>query len=504
MRAKTLAWLLLVVAGLMAPALASAQDIAALERQVTMFTLSNGLRFIVVHRSEAPIFSYVSVAKAGSVDEVPGITGLAHMFEHMAFKGTDVIGTKDFGKERKALELMEERYAAWWNSRLAGADEVTLAALWQQFKDSEAKAGEYVETNQFGSIVERAGGSGLNASTAPDVTTYYYNLPANQLELWAYLESERFMRPVLREFYKERDVVLEERRMRTESSPIGRLIEDYLCTAFKAHPYGAPTVGHHSDLTSFTSQDADAFYRKYYVPGNIVVCLVGDVDPAQVQALAQKYFGSWQAAPIPEPVRTVEPPQSGERRVELRDPGQPFLAVGFHKPGARHPDHAAYQVLTQLLANGRSSRLHQLLVKDQKKAVAVGAITEFPGELYPGLLTVFAVPSKGVTAKECEEVVLDQLERLKEEPVTGDELEGIKTRMKADWVRSVESNTGMANLLASSEVVLGSWKEGLRWLQKIDAVTAADLQRVAKETFTVNNRTVGLIITEEEGSDDAS
>ncbi len=503
MRARAFAGLALGAA-LLAAAAATAQDVAALEKQVTMFTLPNGLRFVVAERHDAPIFSYVAIARVGSVNEVAGITGLAHMFEHMAFKGTETIGTKDYAKEKKSLELMDQRYADWWKAKIGGGDETAVAALWQAFKDAETNASQYVETNEFGSIIEQAGGSGLNASTAPDVTTYFYNLPSNKLELWAYLESDRFMRPVLREFYKERDVVLEERRMRTESSPIGRLIEEFLTIAYKAHPYGMPTVGHHSDLVAFTRVDALEFFKKHYVPGNVVMCLVGDVDPAQVKVLAEKYFSAWAAGPVPEPVRTEEPPQIGERRVEIRDPGQPFLVMGFHKPSARHPDNDAYSMLTELLANGRSSRLHQRLVKEEKKAVAVGAITEFPGELYPGMFIVFVVPSKGVTAKELEAEVLDELQRVQQEPVRAEELEGLKTRMKANWVRSVETNGGMAGLLVTSEVILGDWHQGLRNPKRIDAVTAADLQRIATQMFTETNRTVGLIITTEEGKRDAS
>jgi predicted Zn-dependent peptidase len=503
MHRTVLAGLSTLVAVILLCAPAPAQDIAKLESQVTTFTLDNGLRFLVVERHDAPVFTYYAQVKVGSVNEIIGQTGLAHMFEHMAFKGTTDIGTSNWGKERKALEKVDDAYAAWTQAKIAGASEERLEELWQAFESAQEEARSLVVTNEFGTIVEKAGGAGLNASTQPDVTTYFYSLPSNKLELWAYLESERFQDPVMREFYTERDVVQEERRMRTDSSNIGRLIEEFLAMAYLGHPYGQPTVGHMSDLQSFTRQEAVELYAKYYVPGNIVIGLAGDVDPVEVERLAKKYFGDWPEGPVPEPVRTVEPPQKGERRVAVRDPGQPFLIVGYHKPSINHPDAPTFDVLTSLFANGRSSRLHERLVKDEKKAVAVGAITQIPGRLYPGLFLTFVVPAKGVGALESEAAVLEELARLKSELVGAEELEGTKTRMKADFIRRVQSNTGMIATLVQAELMQGDWRKGLSYPLDIDAVTAEDLQRISQETFVETNRNVGYIITEEE-ADDAS
>ncbi|NNM33420.1 MAG: insulinase family protein [Gemmatimonadetes bacterium] len=482
---------------------AAAQDIDAIKSKVTSFTLDNGLQFIVYENHDAPVFTYFSQVKVGAVNEVPGITGLAHMFEHMAFKGTPDIGTSDYKKEMKLIAKVDETYDAWAAARIAGASEGELETLWEKVAEAQEAAGEPIVTNEFGSIVEKNGGTGLNAYTTPDITGYFYSMPSNKLELWAYLESERFERPVMREFYKERDVVMEERRMRTESSPIGRLIEEFLAASYLGHPYGQPTVGHMSDLQSFTRQDAVDFYEKYYPPSNIVVCLAGDVDPDEVKKLAEKYFGDWKTAPVPEPVRTVEPEQRGERRVTMEDPGQPFYLVAYHKPNSTHPDSPVFDVITELVANGRSSRLHGRLVKEEKKAIQVGAITGIPGEIYPGLLISYAVPSKGVSALECEAAVLEEFERLKTEMVGEAELEGVKTRMKTNWVRGIRSNQGMAGTLLQGALIHGDWEAALNYGVEIDAVSAADIQRIANEYFNTNNRTVGLIVTEE-GADDAS
>jgi len=282
------------------------------------------------------------------------------------------------------------------------------------------------------------------------------------------------------------------------------MIEEFTSTAYKAHPYGQPTVGHMSDLQSFTRQDAIDLYARYYVPGNVVFVLVGDIDPAEVETLAKKYFGKWKVGPVPEPVRTVEPPQIAERRVTLTDPGQPILGIGYHKPEAQHPDDAVFDVMTEILANGRSSRLHQRMVKEDKSAIAVGAFAGYPGVLYPGLVLAFAIPAKDFTAADCEATILSEVEKLKEGDISAEELEGAKTRIKANWIRQVRNNTGLATMLCRSEVILDSWEEGLAYPMQVDAVTLDDLQRVANEYLTTQNRTVGSVVTEEKGADDAS
>jgi predicted Zn-dependent peptidase len=504
MRRALLTWLLVLGVLTQGAVLAHAQDTAALEKSITTFTLDNGLRFIVAERHDAPVFSYVGMAKVGSVNDLPGITGMAHMFEHMAFKGTETIGTSNYSKEKKAIEAVDKAHEVWWKDKLNGASDAELAKAKKAFQDAQDAAREFVVSNEFGKIVEQAGGTGLNASTQSDVTTFYYNLPSNKLELWAYLESQRFEDPVLREFYKERDVVEEERRMRVDSSPFGRLLEEFEAAAYMVHPYGQTGIGCMSDLEAFTRQDAQDFHDKYYVPGNVVFCLVGDVDPDQVKSLAKKYFGSWKAAPVPEPLRTVEPEQLGERTVTIEDPGQPLLVMGYHKPAAKSPDDAAFDVLTEVLANGRSSRLYKRLVKEEKSAVSLGAFTGFPGQLYPGLFLTFVVPAKGFTAAQCEKSVLDELEKAKGGDITAEELAGAKTRLKAQWIRGMRSDTGMGRSLCSAEIVLGSWDRALTYPTEIDAVTLDDLTRLCKTYLIEKNLTVGSIVTEKKGADDAS
>src|ERR1700720_3488451 len=267
-----------------------AQDLKSFEKNVTVRKLANGLTVIYVQRPEAPVFSYATVVNAGNAQEVPGITGLAHMFEHMAFKGSNTVGSTNYEAERTALAKVESAYSAYEVERekTVGHDDAKTAQLEKAWKDALDEAQKYVVPNEFSKIADEAGAVGMNAFTRSDETVYFYSLPANRFELWAYLESERFLHPVFREFYKERDVVTEERRMRTESNPIGRVVEEFLAAAFEAHPYGFPTVGWPSDLKSFSATDAAAFFKKYYVPANMVIAIVGDIKPSEAMPIVEE------------------------------------------------------------------------------------------------------------------------------------------------------------------------------------------------------------------------
>jgi predicted Zn-dependent peptidase len=474
---------------------AAAQDLASFEKRVTVKTLANGLTLLVVERPEAPVFSFFTHVNSGTDRDVPGITGMAHMFEHMAFKGTDRIGTTDFAAEKQALARVEEAYQAYDRERRrpVGRDEAKVAQTEKAWKDAIAEADRYVKANEFGEVIEREGGAGMNAFTSNDETGYFYAMPANRLELWAYLESERFLKPVMREFYKERDVVYEERRMRIESNPIGRLIEQFIATAFTAHPYGQAGVGWPSDLQSFSATDAQRFFETYYVPSNMTVSVVGDVKAPEVVSIVERYFGRLPTRPQPEPLRTVEPPQIAERQVVLYDASQPVYVEGYHKPDARHPDDAVYDVISDLLSSGRTSRLYRSLVRDKKIAAGAGGFGGFPGNKYPNEFIVFAFTTPGHTPQEARDAIRAELKRLENEDVGADELRMVKTRAKANLIRGLDSNTGLAQQLATAQARYGDWRELFRQVDRIDKVTAADIRRVAAGTFQASNRTVGMI-----------
>jgi predicted Zn-dependent peptidase len=479
---------------------AAAQDLASFEKRITVKKLDNGLTLVVCERPLAPVFSFFTHVNVGGAQEVPGITGLAHMFEHMAFKGTDSIGTTDYAAETAALAKVEAAYRAYDSARRrpTGRDEKDVADKEKAFKDAMTEADRYVVKNQFGEIIDREGGVGLNAFTNSDETGYFYSFPANRLELWAYLESERFLKPVFREFYKERDVVMEERRMRTENQPIGKLVEQFLATAFSAHPYQQPVVGHMSDLQAFSATDANAFYKKHYVPSNMVVTVVGDVKTAGVVSLVEKYFGRIKPGPEPEALRTEEPKQFAEKEVVLVDPAQPFYVEGYHKPAATHPDDAIYDAIGDILSNGRVSRLYRSLVRDKKIAAAAAGFNGFPGQKYPNMFVFYAVPLPGKTTGEVKDAIRAEIERLKTEDVGDAELQMVKTRAKASLVRGLGDNSGLAQQLGSYQALYGDWRELFRAVERIDKVTKADVRRVANQVFVPSNRTVGRIETKPE------
>jgi predicted Zn-dependent peptidase len=474
-----------------------AQDMASFEKRITVKKLDNGLTLVVLERPEAPVFSFFTIVDSGSVQDPKGETGLAHMFEHMAFKGTETIGSKNWPAEKAALEKVERTYAAYREEKYkeGGGDPNQVKELEKAWKDAVAEAQQYVVVNKFEELLESNGAKGVNAFTSYDETAYHYSLPSNRLELWAYLESERFLHPVMREFYKERDVVIEERRMRTDSSPNGRLFEQFLASAFGTFPYHRPTVGWFSDLNYFSATDATNFFKQNYVPSNMVVAVVGDVKPAEVVPVVEKYFGRLPARPKPEPVHTAEPPQSSEREVALHETAQPLYVEGYHRPNYRDPDDAVYDAITDLMSSGRTSRLFRSLVRDQKIAAQSAGFTGLPGTKYEHLFAFYAVPLPGHTPDEMRKAIRAEIERLKTTDVTDEELRMVKTRAKANLIRSLADNPGLAQQLGIIQTRYGDWRELFRQVERIEKVTKEDIRRVANKTFQPSNRTVGIIET---------
>jgi len=480
---------------LLLSAAALAQDVASFEKRITVKKLPNGLTLILCERPEAPVFSFYTLVDAGSVQDPMGATGLAHMFEHMAFKGTDKIGTTDYAAEKPALEKVEVAYAAYLAERdkAVDHDDAKLQQLEKAWKDAIAEADKYVVGNAFGKLVEQNGGEDMNANTSYDETAYHFSLPENRLELWAYLESERFLHPVMREFYKERNVVIEERRMRTDSNPIGRLVEQFVAAAFAAHPYHRPTVGWMADLNSFSATDAQKFFDKYYVPSNMVVAVAGDVKPSEALPILEKYFNRLPARPQPDEVTTTEPPQNAERKVMLRDRSQPLYLEGYHRPDYRSKDDAVFDAITDLLSEGRTSRLYRALVRDKKIASYSAGFSGMPGTKYPHLFAFYAVPLPGHSTQEMADAIHAEIDKLKKEDISDDELKMIKTRSKANLIRGLADNEGLATQLATYQTRYGDWRELFRTVDRIDKVSKADIRRIANEIFVDTNRTVGVI-----------
>ena len=485
----------------------------SLADRVIEHKLANGLTILMVERHQTPVVSINITFGVGGVNEQAGQTGIAHLYEHMAFKGTRTVGTKDYGKEKPLLDelhrvgtLLDERQRALAKRSTPATTEeqAEVEALQKRVADLQAQAGQYVIGNEMALLYQRHGGVGLNASTGKDLTRYTISLPANRLPLWAAIEADRMANPVLREFYKERGVVMEERRLRNDDSPNGLLFETFTSAAFRAHPYGIPTIGWGSDILSLNPEETEAFFKTYYGPNNATIALVGDVNPKEVIGLIENTFGRIPAAPQAPAIVTVEPEQRGERRVEVEFDAEPIVAIGYHKPSLGHPDDEVFDVIDEVLTDGLTSRLQTKLVREKRLAASVGSDANYPGVGAPNLFILTATPLAPHTAAEVEAALYEELDRLKTEPVPAKELEKILNNIDADMVRTLRSNGGLASQLALYQTVAGDWRHVLKSRDRVAAVTAADIQRVAKEYFTKSNRTVGTLVKKPNGKKLAS
>ncbi|MGB6973701.1 MAG: pitrilysin family protein [Terracidiphilus sp.] len=465
------------------------------ENEITVKVLPNGLTLILCDRPDAPVFSYDTFVNAGDVDDPSGSSGLAHMFEHLAFKGTTQIGTKNWPLEKIALVRVEAANNAYEAEYLkpVGRDPKKLEELHKAFLAAEAAAEKYVIPNQFSELAEANGAAGLNAETGLDSTQYFWSMPINRLQLWAWMESSRLADTVPREFYKERSVVMEERRMRTDSNPIGRLLEQFLATAYVAQNYGRSGIGWPSEVSQITATEAMAFHKKYYVASNIVVAIVGDVDAKKDLPMLERYFSRVPGGPQPEDMTTVEPQQFAEKSVIIREATQPFYIEGYHRPSYRSPDDAVYDAIQDIMSNGRVSRLYRSLVEKQQIAAAAAGFSPYPGEKYPSLFAFYAFPLPGHTPAEMRATLHKEIEKLKTTDVTDEELAMFKTRARADLLRGLADNQGLANTLAEYQTRYGDWRQLFLELDRYDKVTKADIRRVANQIFVPSNRTTAEI-----------
>ncbi len=471
------------------------QNLADFEKRVTEFTLANGLHFIVMERHEAPVVSFHLHVDSGTANDPANATSTAHMFEHMIGKGTVSLGTKNWPEEEKALAAVEAAYDKLEEERTKGrrADKAQLERLEAALRIAIEKANSYVDSNAFTKLIDRSGGVGFNASTALDYTNYFYSLPANRTELWFALQAEWTAKPVFREFYKERDVVREERRMRVESSAMGKLMESLLTTSFMSHPY-RNFIGWASDIENLRAKGGAEFHKTYYVPGNMCVGIVGDVNPAEIKRLAEKYFGPIPAGPLPPRLVTVEPKQLGTKRVSVDDPSQPFLMIGYHRPEGTHPDDAALEVLDGVLSGGRTGILYKEMVRDKKLALNAQSGAQFPSGKYPSLFVFFGMPNQGKTADDLEKSWDEIIARIQKDGVDPATVKRVKVNRRASVLRGLDSNSGLAGALASTWMIYGDWRKIFTDIEELEKVTPADVQRVAKTYFIPSNKTVGVTV----------
>lgn len=459
-------------------------------------TLANGMRVLAVRRPGAPTASFVLRFDVGSVNEQPGQTGIAHLLEHLLFKGTTTIGTVDVEAERPLFAAMDAAEDSLLLAPPTGWAEPVEAKLRDRIEEMQEAARAYVVPNEFDRILTENGARDMNATTGYEATSYYVRLPANRAELWFAMEADRMVNPVFREFYTERDVVAEERRTRVDANPSGRLLEEFYAAAYRVYPYGRPVIGHMADIQTHTRAEVAEYHRRFYRPNNAVVAVVGDIDPERMVALAHRYFGAVPPGDAPAPVTVEEPPQRGERRIQVTFEAEPEVLAGWHVPPADHPDAPALDVMARVLAGGRTGRLYRRLVIDEGLATSVSA-TVGPGYRGPRLFIVSAQPLAGATTAELETAIYDELRRLTEEPPTALELARVRNQIEAAEVRRLVSNLGLAFQLAESVGYHGDWKETFRAGAKLGRVTAEEVQRVARRYLTADNRTVAVLVPPE-------
>mgnify|MGYP006277752099 CR=1 FL=1 len=477
-----------------------AQEAVSPPLPVQSHTLTNGLRLLILPRHAAPTVAFVVQYRIGSVNEEPGETGLAHLLEHLLFKGTTTVGTLNYQAEAPILDEMDRVQETLAKVRRGGDtpdDSTRIRMLEGRLEILQEQASALTEPNEFDVILSRNGARGLNASTTSEATTYYVELPANRTELWFVMEGDRMRNPVFREFYTERDVVAEERRLRLETNPGGLLYEAHIGEAFRVHPYGRPVIGTMEDLENLSRRDVREYFRTYYGPNNAVVAIVGDVDPQQTLRWARRYLGTVPRGNSPPPVDVEEPPQEGERRVRVAFEAEPGLRIGWRVPSAFHPDAPALAMLASILTGGRSSRLYQRLVIQDRLATGVTSGTG-PGYLFPRLFSIDASPRFPHSPAAVETAIYQELDRLRDVPPEEVEVQRVRNQLEASAVRRLRSNFGLAIQLAESESLFGDWRHTFEFFRSMESVTPRDIQRVVREYFTPDQRTVAVLARVEE------
>ena len=452
----------------------------------------------MIERHTSPTIAPYILFRAGSVDESDDTRGIAHMLEHMLFKGTKTIGTTNYEKEKEVLAEIDQIGNALDMERAKGsrADATKIAELEAALKKQQERAKEWIVTGEYTEIYTQHGSTGFNAGTSVDYTIYTVELPANKLELWAMLESDRLKNAVLREFYVEREAVKEERRMRVDTQPGGKLYEQFIAAAFTAHPYGIPIIGWPSDIAMLNRRKAAEFFRTYYAPNNSIMVIVGSINPEETIALIDKYFGDMQPQPLPPEVTTKELPQEGERRIEVEFDAEPQLMIGYHKPTLPHFDDYVFDMIGAILSDGRTSRFYKNIV-EEGIAVSADAINGYPGGRYDNLFVISATSRSPHTAADVEGAIYAELEKLKTEPVEEKEFKRILKQIDASFIRGLSSNAGMARQLTYYEGLAGDWRYILGWRENMYTITPEDIMRVAKTYLTKSNRTVATLVKKE-------
>jgi predicted Zn-dependent peptidase len=492
---KKFAFILIIFISMASPGdTASGDDVAGkyfLENVVEK-KLPNGITLLMINRGYSPTLSLRISFRVGSADESYNSIGAAHILEHMLFKGTEKLGTKDFKGEKKILRRIEAVGETLDRLKLGSPGNSAIAELEKELKMLQKMHEEYIIGSPYDRIYTEIGGIGLNASTSKDITGYYIQLPADKIETWAEIESERIQNPVLREYYKERDNIIEERLMRTDSSGNGLLSEAFFAAAFQAHPYRHPVIGWASNIKYMSIHDIRRFYRDHYIPSRMTITIVGKQDTDETCRIVNKYFSNIESRPATEEVKIIEPPQKGEKRVDVFFKSRPFLIMGWKKPAAPDPVDTAFDVISTALGDGKSSRLYKSLVLDKKIASAVYTWNGAPGVRYDNMFLIYAAPAEGVTPEDLEKEIIKEI-NLFRESVTEDELQRVKSINESSFLFMMDSNESIAGTLSYYETVLQNWRYLAGYTDRLNRISGKDVKNAIDTYMTDKNRTVGIL-----------
>jgi len=471
-------------------------DIGAVDtyllKHVVTKKLANGITLIMLNRGYAPTLAFEIAFRVGSVEESYKTAGAAHMLEHMLFKGTDKLGTTDYKKEKVYLDKIAatgERLDRLILREPKSAEIPKLKARLTKLQEEHSK---FVVRSPYDKVYTEQGGVGFNASTSRDMTGYYIELPSSKLELWAKIESERLRKPVLREYYLERNNVFEERLLRTDSSGVGGLFERFLATAFMAHPYRHPVIGWGANIPFLSLKDVEEFYWTYYIPSRMTITIVGKQDPDKTFRVINKYFGAMKSRPDPGEIAMKEPPLSGERRFVYFFESNPYLIIGWLKPAAPDWDDYVFEIVQEVLSGGKSSRLYRSLVLEKKIASEVNAWNGSPGARYGNLFIIMATPQPGHSLEEMEKEIYREIARLGD-GITADEIQHARNRMESKFVFNLSDNEEVAGLFSYFQTIYGDWRELVNYMGKVQKVGVDDVKRVTSKYLVEGNRIVGML-----------
>ncbi|EKD50151.1 MAG: hypothetical protein ACD_62C00629G0001 [uncultured bacterium] len=472
-----------------------ATDSFDLENRVKRIKLDNGLVVLLLRREGAPVFSVVNRVKVGNVEEVPGAYGLAHFFEHMAFKGTPTIGTDDFTREEPVLKELYQVGTQIVRLQGEGDKPEEHASLTQKLDALQKQDEALVNQNEFVNLLQRNGGANVNAATGNDFTSYTVSLPSNKLELWAYMESERFLHPVMRDFFVEKKVVEEERRMRIDNTPQGLLVEKFLETAFVNHPYESLVIGPMKDIKAFVPAQAREFFETYYIPSRMTLALVGNFELADAERIVRQYFGRLPAK-ADLGVKEADAkfvPTGFPQKVVLEKEDQPRFYLGYHRPAYRDPDDAVFDFVQQTLCAGRTSRLYQRLVLNEKKAVAVGCFSSFPGIRLNTLFAFYGTPVPGHTNDDLAKEIRIEVASLAAQGPTPEEMQKINQTLDAELIYDLQASSDLASKLTFFESLMGDWHHLFEQQKRYHQVTAEDVKRVTRKYFVAEREIMAAL-----------